>query len=63
MAALLALCVAFPWVHPFSWGPNPDMMQRFVTAAASAGFLFVWGMGGRWLSLHQLVRTVAVAWL
>lgn len=59
----LALCVAFPWVHPFSWGPNPDMMQRFVTAASSAGFLFVWAMGGRWLSLHQLVRSVAVAWL
>ncbi|NBW50265.1 MAG: polymerase [Betaproteobacteria bacterium] len=63
MATLLALCVAFPWVQPFSWGPNPDMMQRLITAGCSAGFLLVWALGGRWLSLHQLVRTVAVAWL
>jgi len=63
MATLLALCVAFPWVQPFSWGPNPDMMQRLITAGCSAGFLLVWALGGRWLSLHQLVRTIAVAWL
>ncbi|WNO05501.1 PglL family O-oligosaccharyltransferase [Rhodoferax mekongensis] len=63
LATLLALCVAFPWVHPFSWGPNPDMMQRLIAGACASGFLLLWAIGGPWLSLHQLVRTVAVAWL
>nr|WP_315464862.1 Wzy polymerase domain-containing protein [uncultured Rhodoferax sp.] len=63
MAVLLALCVAIPWVQPFSWGPNPDMVQRLVTAGCCAGFLLLWALGRRWLSLHLLVRAVALAWL
>ena len=63
MATLLALCVAFPWVHPFSWGPNPDMMQRLVTAGCSAAFLLLWAAAKGYLSLQLLVRTVAAAWL
>lgn len=60
---LLALLLAFPWIHPFSWGPNPDMVQRLITAGCSAGFLVLWALAGRWISLHSLARTVAVAWL
>ncbi len=62
-AAFLAACIAFPWVSPFSWGPNPDMLQRLVTAACSALFLLGWAIGGRTLSWHALARTVAAAWL
>lgn len=63
LATLMALCVAFPWVHPFSWGPNPDMMQRLITAGCSAGLLVFWALGERRLSLQLLARTVAAAWL
>eukprot|EP01030_Chromulinospumella_sphaerica_P019703 gene19703-19600_t len=39
------------------------MMQRLITAGCSAGFLAFWALAGHGLSLHQLARTVAVAWL
>ena len=63
LVTLLALLLAVPWIHPFSWGPSPDMLQRLITAGCGAGFLLVWALGRRWLSLHLLARTVAVAWL
>lgn len=63
IAVLLAVCIAFLWVHPFSWGPNPDMLQRLVTAGCSAAFLLCWATGSRYVSLHTLARTVAAAWL
>ena len=61
--ALLALCITFPWVHPFSWGPNPDMLQRLITAGCSAVFLLGWAVRSRYVSLHTLARTAAAAWL
>ncbi len=63
LAILLGLCAAFPWVHPFSWGPNPDMLQRLVTAGCCAAFLLIWALAGQRLSMHTLARSVAAALL
>lgn len=60
---LLLAAIAFPWVSPLSWGPNPDMLQRLGTAGSCALFLLVWAVGGHRMPRASLVATVAWGWL
>lgn len=60
---LLLAAIAFPWVSPLAWGPNPDMLQRLGTAGCCALFLLAWALGGHHMPRARLVATVAWGWL
>ncbi|WP_296510205.1 O-antigen ligase family protein [Rhodoferax sp.] len=62
-AGLLLTAVAFPWVSPLSWGPNPDMLQHLATGGSVAVLLLAAALGGHLLSRSALVGTVAWGWL
>ena len=63
LTGLIGAALVFPWLSPFSGGPNVDTVQQLVTAGCCAVLLAAWAVGARRLPAHALTRTVAVAWL
>lgn len=60
---LVLLAVLLPWVSPFTWGPNPEMVQRLLSLACAAALLAGWSLWGAAQPLRTLVHSLAWAWL
>jgi O-antigen ligase len=60
---LVVVAIAFPWLCPWTWGPDSDMVQRLVSAVCAAMVVVAfWGPSVA-LTRHDLARCVAGAWL
>ncbi len=59
---VIVLAIAAPWLSPLSWGPNPEMAQRLLSAACTA-VLLVGLAGGARPDARTLAHGVAMGWL
>lgn len=59
----MVLAIALPWLSPFTWGPNPEMVQRLLSAGCGAVLLVAWVGYGPRVSAHALAHTLAWGWL
>jgi hypothetical protein len=55
--------MVLPWTNPFSWGPNPEMLQRLSTGVCLALLLGLWSAGKLDFDSDATARCVATAWL
>ena len=61
-AVWMGLCVTAivaPWLSPFTWGPNHEMVQRLVSAGCGAVLLVAWVGWGVGRGVRGLARTLA----
>ncbi|MDR7307307.1 Wzy polymerase domain-containing protein [Rhodoferax saidenbachensis] len=60
-ALLVGLSTVLPWINPFTWGPNPAMVQTLLSGLCAAVLLCcgAWGQP----SARALAHAVAGAWL
>ncbi len=61
--AAAVLAMAAPWLNPFTWGPNPEMVQRLLSVGCGAVLLVAWVGYGPRVSARALAHTLAWGWL
>ena len=60
---LIAIAIAVPWLSPWSWGPDGDMVQRLISAVCAAVVIVSFFGPSVALTRRDVARCVAVAWL
>ncbi len=62
-SVLIVFALAMPWLGPWSWGPDGDMVQRLLSIACAAVFLAILAGRAPGLDTQALARCAASAWL